>query len=92
MLVKDNKFGYKVCYQRENEQPKRHIVTNSYRLAKWEIERYEKSPPYDKQHNLLDNVKWYILPVKNYLEYSILWRGCPFRDYLSDFIKRSKNK
>ena len=90
MLIKDNKYGYKVCYQKDNEKIQKYIVTNSYDLAKWEIERYEKSPPSDKHNNILNNVKWYILPVKNYFEYSILWRGCPFRDYLSDFIKRRK--
>ena len=57
----DNKYGYKVCYQKDNEKLKKHLVTNSYDLAKWEIERYEKSPPIDKQNRILNNVKWYIL-------------------------------
>lgn len=82
----ENKYGYKVCYQRDSEKLKTYLSTNSYSGARWNIERYEKSPP----NTLLKDVKWYILPVKNYLEYSKLWRSCPFRDYLSDFIKRSK--
>lgn len=86
----DNKYGYRICYQKDNEKIINFLATNSYTLARWEIDRYEKSPPLDKNNKILDNVKWYIFPVKTYLEYSLLWRGCPFRDSISDFTKRSK--
>jgi len=88
--MEDNRYGYRICYQKGNEKIMNYFATNSYKLARWEVERFEKSPPLDKHNNILDNVKWYIFPVKSYLEYTLLWRGCPFRDYLSDFIKRSK--
>ena len=77
----ENKYGYKVCYQKESEKPKIKLVTNTYDAARWGIEWLEKHPPND---STLQNAKWYIIPIKNYLEYSKLWRGCPFRDYLSD--------
>lgn len=85
----ENKYGYRICYQKDNEKLKTYLSTNSYLCARWNIEWFEKSPPIDN-NIILKDVKWYILPVKNYFEYSKLWRGCPFRDYLSDFLKRSK--
>lgn len=86
----DNKYGYRICYQKNSEKLKRHLVTNSYDLAKYEIESFEKNPPLDKNKIILKNVRWFIVPVRNFLEYSKLWRGCPFRDGIFDFIKRSK--
>ena len=62
-------------YKLCNKEKKVCKVTNSLWLAKFE----------KKQNKNLD-----IYPVKTYFEYSKLWRGCPFRDYLSDFIKRRK--
>lgn len=87
-----NEYGYKVCYQELNSSKlKVHLCTNSYSLAKFELNYYKTHPQRDRQTNkLLIKPQWYIYPVRSYFEYSILWRGCPFRDYLSDFIKRRK--
>ena len=65
----------KYGYKLCNNQKQVCLVTNSLWLAELEKARNEN----------LD-----IYPVKTYFEYSKLWRGCPFRDYLSDFIKRRK--
>ncbi len=65
----------KYGYKLCNKQKEISLVTNSLWLA--ELEK--------AQNENLD-----IYPVKTYFEYSKLWRGCPFRDYLSDFIKRRK--
>ena len=69
------KLDNKYGYKLCNENKKVELVTNSLWLA--ELEK--------AQNENLD-----IYPVKTYFEYSKLWRGCPFRDYLSDFIKRRK--
>lgn len=89
-----NKYGYKVCYKEENRNKEKvHLVTNSFWLANEEKKWYENHTEFDrKTKRILINPTWKIYPVKSYLEYSILWRGCPFRDYLSDFIKRSKKQ
>ena len=65
----------KYGYKLCNKQKEIRLVTNSLWLA--ELEK--------AQNENLD-----IYPVKTYFEYSKLWRGCPFRDYFSDFIKRRK--
>ena len=87
-----SKYGYKICYREYGKTKlKIHLVTNDYELAQWRMQYYETHQQYNrKTKKLINSPTWYILPVKTYLEYSILWRGCPFRDYLSDFIKRSK--
>lgn len=88
----ENEYGYKVCYKEQNcKKEKVHLVTNSLWLAELEKQWYETHPQRNRKTNiLLINPTWKIHEVKTYLEYSILWRGCPFRDYLSDFIKRRK--
>ena len=89
-----NKYGYKVCYKEENSHKEKvHLVTNSLWLALHEKQWYETHPQFDRKTKLkIINPTWLIKEVKTYLEYSKLWRGCPFRDYLSDFIKRSKDE
>lgn len=88
----ENKYGYKVCYKEENSSKEKvHLVTNSLWLAELEKNLFEKYPQTDRKTKCkLTNPTWNIYPVKTYFEYSKLWRGCPFRDYLSDFFKRSK--
>ena len=90
--MKENKYGYKVCYQEIGKHKfKIHLVCNSYDYAVWRVQYYETNPQYDrKTHHLIHNPTWKILPIKTYMEYSKLWRGCSFRDYLSDFLKGVK--
>ena len=78
--MKDNKYGYKVCYKELGKNKlKIYLVCNSYDLAKWEVEYYKSSPQKNRKTNKpLNNPTWYILPIKTYLEYKWLWRGCPF--------------
>lgn len=80
MDLKNNKYGYKVCYRELGKRKlKIHLICNSFGLCAWEIQYYESTPQLDrKTNNLIVNPKWYILPVKTYLEYKLLWRGCPF--------------
>ena len=66
----------KYGYKLCDSNGKIHLVTNSLWIAKLEQE----------QNKNLD-----LYPIKNYIEYSKLWRGCPFKDYLFDFLKRRKN-
>lgn len=78
--MEDNKYGYKVCYKEHGKHKlKIHLVCNSYDLAKWEVEYYMSNPQRNRKTNKsLNNPTWYILPIKTYLEYKWLWRGCPF--------------
>ena len=77
--MKKNKYGYKVCYRELNKRKiKIHMVCNSLNLAKWHIQWYENHDAYDKKHKLIIKPTWYIKPVKTYIEYKYLWRGCPF--------------
>ena len=78
--MKNNKYGYKVyCIEKNSKKKKLFLVTNSYDLAKWEIEYYIIHPQYDrKTKQLLNNPIWIIKEIKTYLEYKYLWRGCPF--------------
>lgn len=75
-----NKYGYKVCYRKIGKQKlKMFIVTNSYDLATWHVRWYEREPPKDRKTDKpILNVTWLVIPVKNFLEYKRLWRGCPF--------------
>ncbi len=73
-------YGYKVCYQQKgSEKLKVYLVTNTYDLAEWSVRWYETNTPLDrKTKRPLENVAWLIIPIKTYLEYRRLWRGCPF--------------
>ncbi len=76
----ENKFGYKVCYQQFSKNKlKLYLVCNTYDGAVWSLRYYETHDTYDrKSKQLLKNVKWYVIPVRNYFEYKWLWKGCPF--------------
>lgn len=80
MNIKNNKYGYKVCYRELGKHKmKIHLVCNSYDLAMWEIQYYETHQQVDRNtHKLIRNPTWYILPIRTFLEYKWLWRGCPF--------------
>lgn len=75
-----NNYGYKVCYKKQGEEKlKIYLITNDYDLAKWHIRWYEKHTPTDRKTNRpLEKVTWLIIPIKTYIEYQRLWRGCPF--------------
>ena len=75
-----NEYGYKVCYQQKGTRKlKIYLVTNSRDLAFWEVRWYEThSPPDRKTRKPITNAVWVVIPVKTYLEYKKLWRGCPF--------------
>ncbi len=76
----ENKYGYKVCYHEFGRlKLKIHLVTNSLRLAIWEVQYYENHKQQDRKTNKpIRDPTWFILPVKNYFEYKRLWKGCPF--------------
>lgn len=76
----NSKYGYKVCYKELGKNKiKIHTITNSYDLALCEIQYYETHKQKDRKTNkLLINPTWFIRPIKHYLEYKLLWRGCPF--------------
>ncbi|MEG1751955.1 MAG: hypothetical protein RR247_02710 [Clostridia bacterium] len=75
-----NKYGYKVCYREFGKRKlKIHLICNSYDLCVWEIQYYENNPQYDrKTSKLIESPKWYLIPIKTFIEYNWLWRGCPF--------------
>lgn len=75
-----NKYGYKVCYKKQGKNKlKLYLVTNTYDDACWSVRWYEThSPPDRKTNEPIRNVIWLIIPIKTYLEYRLLWRGCPF--------------
>lgn len=76
---KQNKYGYKVGY-RENGSRRfiRHLVTNTYDLAEWEMERYKNMTIRSQNDNhILLNPIWEIIPLKR-MESIIVWRDCPF--------------
>ena len=77
----ETKFGYKVCYKKHGKRKlKIYLVTNSYDLAFWEVRWYEThSPPNRKTNFPITNVTWLIIPVKNYIEYKLLWRVARFK-------------
>lgn len=79
-MEKENKYGYKVCYiEKSCKKMMRCIVTNSLMLAKMEFRYFQTHPQYERNTNRkLINPTWYIIPIKTYLEYKKLWRGCPF--------------
>ena len=75
-----NKYGYKVCYREYGKlKIKIHLICNSYDLALWQIQYYENHIQYDrKTKQLIKSPKWYVIPIKKFIEYKWLWRGCPF--------------
>ena len=73
-------YGYKVCYKKQGKTKWRiYIIVNTYDFALWHVRWYEKKTPLDrKTQQPLKNVSWLVIPIKNFLEYKRLWRGCPF--------------
>ena len=78
MIMKN--YGYKVCYQQQGKRKKKlYLVTNTYSSAEWSVRWYEShSPPDRKTQQPIINAVWSVLPIKTYLEYKWLCRGCPF--------------
>lgn len=78
--MQDNNYGYKVCYRKKGKSKlKIYIVTNTYDLAAYHILWYSKHTPKDRETKRpIENVVWLIVPIKTYIEYKRLWRGCPF--------------
>ena len=77
--MNENKYGYKVCYREFNKRKmKIHLICNSLDLAQWHIQWYETHTAYDKKKNIINKPTWYIIPIKTFLGYKYLWRGCPF--------------
>ena len=75
-----NKYGYKVCYREFGKlKLKIHLVCNDLQGAEWNVRYYENHKQKDrKTGNLIRDPTWFILPIKTYLEYRKLWKGCPF--------------
>lgn len=73
-------YGYKICYKKQGKRKSKiYLVTNNYELALWQIRWYSNHPPDDKKTKRpLNNVEWLVIPIKTYIEYKHLWRGCPF--------------
>ena len=73
-------YGYKVCYKLQGKNKlKLYLVTNTYDSAEWNVRWYETHSPLDrKTQQPLENVTWLIIPIKTFIEYKRLWRGCPF--------------
>ena len=78
--MKDNTFGYKICYlEKDGKRKRTYIVTNSYQLALMELNYCQRYPQRKrKTNNPIREPTWYILPVKTLREYNNLWRDCPF--------------
>ena len=78
--MQDNNYGYKVCYRKIGKSKlKIYIVTNTYDLAAYHIRWYSKHTPKDRETKRpIENVVWLLVPIKTYIEYKRLWRGCPF--------------
>ncbi len=79
-MNENNKYGYIVYYkEKRNFIRHRHLVTNSYPLAVWEIENYKKYPQYNRKTNrLIREPTWYIKPITTKIQSIIAWWGCPF--------------
>ena len=73
-------YGYKVCYRKQGKTKWRiYVIVNTYDFALWHVRWYEKDTPKDrKTHEPLNDVTWLVIPIKTYIEYKRLWRGCPF--------------
>ena len=75
-----NKYGYKVCYRELGKNKlKIHLICNDLNGAEWNVRYYESHEQTDrKTGNLIREPTWEIIPIKTYLEYQKLWKGCPF--------------
>ena len=75
-----NKYGYKVCYRELGKTKlKIHLVCNDLNGAEWNVRYYENHEQKDRHTgNLIREPTWEIIPIKTYLEYRKLWKGCPF--------------
>ncbi len=73
-------YGYKVCYQKQGKRKiKCYLITNTYSSAEWCVRWYNSHTPPDRRTNRpLERVTWLIVPIKTFIEYKRLWRGCPF--------------
>lgn len=73
-------YGYKVCYRKFGaKRLKIYLVTNTYDGAVWNVQWYKNQAPSDRVTNKpIENVLWVVIPIKTYIEYKRLWRGCPF--------------
>lgn len=73
-------YGYKVCYRRLGQSKvKIYVVVNTKDFALWHVRWYEREPPKDrKTQQPILNAEWLVAPIKTYIEYRRLWRGCPF--------------
>jgi len=73
-------YGYKVLYKKQGKNIwKIYLITNTYDSALWTVRWYNShSPPDRKTDKPITNASWIIQPIKAYLEYKLLWRGCPF--------------
>ena len=78
-FFKKRKYGYKVCYRELGKRKiKIHCICNSLDLAKWNIQWFETKQEYDKLKDEIHKRTWYIIPIKTFIEYKLLWRSCPF--------------
>ena len=73
-------YGYKVCYRKFGKRKwKIYVITNTYDFALCHVRWYERETPLDrKTKEPIENASWLVIPIKNFLEYKRLWRGCPF--------------
>ena len=80
MKAVNEHYGYKICYKKQGKYKlKIYLITNAYDIAKWHIRWYAKHAPIDrKTKRPIENIEWLIIPIKTYIEYKRLWRGCPF--------------
>ena len=78
--MENNKYGYKVCYREFGKSKlKIHLICNVLDGAKWHVRYYENHQQKDRHTgNLIREPTWEIIPIKTYLEYKRLWKGCPF--------------
>ena len=78
--MENNKYGYKVCYREFGKSKlKIHLICNVLDGAEWYVRYYENHQQKDRlTGNLIREPTWEIIPIKTYLEYKRLWKGCPF--------------
>ena len=78
--MENNKYGYKVCYREFGKSKlKIYLICNVLDGAEWHVRYYENHQQKDRlTGNLIREPTWEIIPIKSYLEYKRLWKGCPF--------------
>lgn len=78
--MENNKYGYKVCYREFGKSKlKIYLICNVLDGAEWHVRYYENHQQKDRHTgNLIREPTWEIIPIKTYLEYKRLWKGCPF--------------